>query len=139
MARLSQCSFPMDDKVQTILQMLQQVQLGVDEINRKLAPSVDSPLKQLSPKAAAEHTHGPESKLSTLATRNPDGQHVYPLVNCVLEGRESKCALWCSCACHSPLKHLLLHFTLERLAGQLLIRFSVYSWLRPHCYLQSCK
>ncbi|KAH8759371.1 ankyrin repeat-containing domain protein [Diaporthe sp. PMI_573] len=139
MNRLSQCPFPMDSNIHTILQALQQVQLGVNEINRKLSHSIDGPLKQPGPNAATEHAHGPELKHPALETPDPDSQRVYPLVNCILEGRETKYTLWCTCACHSPSKYLSLPNTLERLAGQLLIGFSVHPWLRPRCNLQSCK
>jgi hypothetical protein len=138
MNRLSQCPFPMDSNIHTILQALQQVQLGVNEINRKLLHSIDGPLKQPGPNAATEHAHGPELKHPALETPDLDSQRVYPLVNYILEGCETKCTLWCTCACHSPSKYLSLPNTLGRLAGQLLIGLSVHPWLRPRCNLQSC-
>lgn len=138
-ARLEQSPVPRDD-IQTVLQMLHQVQLGVDKMTRKLIHSGDSLQKQLSPNNGNNLTPNIlEPMPSALATPNSNTQQVFPLLNCILEGRESKCALWCTCACHSSSKHLSLPTTLERLTGQLLIGFSVYPWLRPRCNLQKCK
>lgn len=138
-ARLEQSPVPRDD-IQTVLQMLHQVQLGVDKMTRKLIHSGDSLQKQLSPNNGNNLTPNIlEPMPSALATPNSNTQQVFPLLNCLLEGRESKCALWCTCACHSSSKHLSLPTTLERLTGQLLIGFSVYPWLRPRCNLQKCK
>ncbi|KAF2493332.1 ankyrin [Lophium mytilinum] len=141
-ARLKQCLGPIDNiqasskQVAEIMQLMQRVQIGVDELNGKLAQGSDDARKRPNPEPAHNI---PKAKPTALTTPSPDWQQAYQLVSCVLEGRESKCALWCTCACHSSRKHLSLPTNLERLTGQLLIGFSVHPWLRPRCNLQSCK
>lgn len=116
-----------------MMQMMQRLQIGVNELR---ARRTDNAQKQLGPSPAQDNTR---SNSTTLTASNPGWQQAYQLVSCIIEGRESKCALWCTCACHSSRKHLSSHTNLERLTGQLLIGFSVHPWLRPRCNLQSCK
>lgn len=133
--RLGRCSDPMSS-LQSLRQLVERLQLGVDEINLKLTKGTDEMRKQLlgprTPPAVLDAK-------SSFITPHPHRPSTYPLIGCIVEGRESKCALWCSCACHSSSKHVSLPNSLERITGQLLIGFSVHPWLRPGCNLQGCK
>lgn len=116
-----------------IAQLMQSLSVGVEQLNNKLEAGAS--LQQGSaPANAPTRPASPSSGIS-----DAHWHQAQQVISCVIEGRQSKCALWCTCACHSSQKHLSSPSAIERLTGQLLIGFSVYSWLRARCNVPNCK
>jgi hypothetical protein len=61
------------------------------------------------------------------------------VISCILEGRERVCPPLCPCPCHCSQVSMANLELVEKFVGQLLVGFSVHSWMRPRCTLPSCK
>ena len=122
--------------VQTSTSEITKIKEVVQRLETRLAQEGGNTQKQLDAELAP---NTPEPTSKALTPSKPDRQQAYQMISCVLEGRESKCALWCTCACHSSWKQLSLPSSLEQLTGQLLVGFSIHSMLRSRCNVQSCK
>jgi hypothetical protein len=111
---------------------------------------INDKMLQPNPPSADINSQGPPALLESplqdtntgvVSTQStlPKSFKARPLISCVLEGHEADCAAWCTCACHAPQWHMSFPTAFERIAGQLLMGFSVHSWLRPRCTAPSCK
>jgi len=139
-------------QIEDMVQLMHQVQIGVGELKAILAQcngsvSLSTSHSQTLAKIGipSQHSgldptckdHETEATAAT-AISNLSWQQALQLVE---SSRESKCSLWCTCACHSgsSRRHLSSPATFDRLTGQLLIGVSGHHSLRQRCNLRSCK